>query len=325
MSILRTRDFWSIVLAGGSGCRLRGFTRRLYGEDRPKQYCSFIGRRSMLQHTIDRALLLVNENRLLTVVSQNHLRFVREQIPAQYEDRVIIQPYCRETAPAIILPLSKIHHRDPESVTVIYPSDHFILDEWKFISDVKRAAEYVERHPEKIILLGVHPDREDHGYGWIEKGERVNDRMFCVDRFMEKPFRSEEDKCMSGRFFWNTFVIIARTGTLMDMIKEKIPQAYEAFDVYRRSIDTLVEQQAVSSAYERLQTVNFSTAVLERISEDLLVMDISNVGWSDWGEEYRIREDVARYDLRLKMPEAEKGHVPTDEKDAEKFGYYLIE
>ena len=130
---------------------------------------------------------------------------------------------------------------------------------------------------------------------------------------------------MSGRFFWNTFVIIARTGTLMDMIKEKIPQAYEAFDVYRRSIDTLVEQQAVSSAYERLQTVNFSTAVLERISEDLLVMDISNVGWSDWGEDYRIREDVARYDLRLKMPEAEKGHVPTDEKDAEKFGYYLIE
>ncbi len=325
MSILRTRDFWSIVLAGGSGCRLRGFTRKLYGEDRPKQYCSFIGRRSMLQHTLDRALMLVDEHRLLTVVTQGHLRFVREQIPSQYDNRVIIQPYCRETAPAIMLPLSKIHHRDPESVCVIYPSDHFILDEWKFISDVKRAAEYVELHPEKIILLGVQPDREDHGYGWIEKGDRLNERMFSVKRFMEKPLRSEEDKCLSGRFFWNTFVIIARTGTLMDRIKEKIPQAYDAFEVYRSSIDTLVEQQAVSAAYERLQTVNFSTAVLEQIAEDLLIMDISNAGWSDWGEEYRIREDVARYDLRLKIPESEKMHVPTDEKDAEKFGYYLIE
>ncbi|MFZ4622397.1 MAG: sugar phosphate nucleotidyltransferase [Bacteroidota bacterium] len=325
MSILSTRDIWTIVLAGGSGCRLRSFTRRLYGEDRPKQYCAFIGTRSMLQHTHNRALMLVDNERLLTIVSHGHLRYVREQVPPRFEDRVIVQPYCRETAPAIMLPLSRVHHRDPESISVIFPSDHFILDEWKFINYVKQAAVYAEHHPEKIILLGVRPDREDHGYGWIEKGERLNERMFGVKHFIEKPLRSEEDKCMSGRFFWNTFVIIGRTATLMEKIKEKIPQAYETFEIYRQSIDTLVEQQAVTAAYARLQPVNFSSEVLEQIAGDLIVMDISDVGWSDWGEEYRIREDAARYDLRLKVPESEKVQVPTNETSAEKYGYYLIE
>ncbi len=325
MSKPPTRNLWTIVLAGGSGCRLRGFTRKLYGEDRPKQYCAFIGRRSMLQHTHDRALMLVESDKLLTVVSHGHLRFVHEQIHPRFQDCVLIQPYCRETAPAILLPLSKIHHYDPESISVIFPSDHFILDEWKFIRHVKQAAAFVEEHPEKIILLGVQPDREDHGYGWIEKADRVNKRMYTVKTFVEKPLRSEDNKCMSGQFFWNTFVIIGRTGTLMDKIKEKIPQTFDAFEIYRRSIDTLVEQQAVTAAYDRLQPVNFSTEVLEQITSDLIVMDISDVGWSDWGEEYRIRKDAARYDLRLKIPESEKIHVPTDEADAEKYGYYLIE
>jgi hypothetical protein len=34
-------SLWAIVLAGGEGVRLRALTRRLYGDDRPKQYAAW--------------------------------------------------------------------------------------------------------------------------------------------------------------------------------------------------------------------------------------------------------------------------------------------
>ncbi len=45
---------WSIILAGGEGERMRPFIRRWLGHHKPKQYCTFVGSRSLFQHTVDR-------------------------------------------------------------------------------------------------------------------------------------------------------------------------------------------------------------------------------------------------------------------------------
>ena len=44
---------WSIILAGGEGERTRPFIEQWLGGHKPKQYCTFVGKRSMLQHTLD--------------------------------------------------------------------------------------------------------------------------------------------------------------------------------------------------------------------------------------------------------------------------------
>ena len=46
-------NVWSIVLAGGDGVRTKEFIRRWLGYEKPKQYCTFVGSRSMFQHTLD--------------------------------------------------------------------------------------------------------------------------------------------------------------------------------------------------------------------------------------------------------------------------------
>ena len=48
-------SLWSIILAGGDGERTRPFIQEWLGVAVPKQYCTFVGTRSMLQHTWDRA------------------------------------------------------------------------------------------------------------------------------------------------------------------------------------------------------------------------------------------------------------------------------
>lgn len=54
MDSTHARYLWSIILAGGNGERLRPMVQSWLGQPRPKQYCTFLGTRSMLEHTLDR-------------------------------------------------------------------------------------------------------------------------------------------------------------------------------------------------------------------------------------------------------------------------------
>lgn len=50
MSPTSTSDqLWSIILAGGEGTRLRALVHCWLGRPKPKQYCAFVGTRSMFR------------------------------------------------------------------------------------------------------------------------------------------------------------------------------------------------------------------------------------------------------------------------------------
>ncbi len=306
------RSLWGIILAGGNSSPLSEYTWRLYDDDRPKQFCAFTGKRSMVQHTLDRAEAVIESDKILTVVSGKHLPLVREQLKNSIERSIVVQPYCRDTAPEIFLPLSRIHHQDPRSVTVIFPSGHFVLDEWRFAKHIRNAAEFAGKHPEKIVLLGVRPESDDRGFGLIEKGNAVADdsvnKLYHVRSFTETPEQENYEE-----YFWSTCIVIARTDTLMEQFRECLPDMYSAFAAYRMAAGKPEEWHAVNAAYDRMRPVNFSASVLERISSSLCVKDISDTGWSDWGEEHRIKEDALRYDLRLNASAAEIAEEKTDE------------
>lgn len=98
---------WSIVLAGGEGTRLAPMIRQWLGEDRPKQYCTFTGTRSMLQHTVDRADILADPSRRVTVVGASHEETARSQLHGR-GGVLVVQPANCDTAPGVFLPLTHI-------------------------------------------------------------------------------------------------------------------------------------------------------------------------------------------------------------------------
>ncbi|MCA9422537.1 MAG: hypothetical protein KC592_16065, partial [Nitrospira sp.] len=63
----QSHALWSMILAGGEGERTRPFIERWLGYPKPKQYCTFVGNRSMLQHTLDRADRLGAPHQKITV------------------------------------------------------------------------------------------------------------------------------------------------------------------------------------------------------------------------------------------------------------------
>lgn len=51
---MNANNHWFIILAGGDGKHARPMVEQWLGYHKPKQFCSFVGQRFMLQHTWDR-------------------------------------------------------------------------------------------------------------------------------------------------------------------------------------------------------------------------------------------------------------------------------
>src|SRR5262245_12082336 len=110
-----TQDRWVIVLAGGEGDRMRALTEARYGGRRPKQYCSFTGGRTMIEHTYDRALDAAPPERIVTIIGRGHARYLLEPRLINVPGLVIEQPENLDTGPGVFLPLAKILAFDPDA------------------------------------------------------------------------------------------------------------------------------------------------------------------------------------------------------------------
>ena len=90
---------WAVILAGGDGVRLRALTRRIAGDDRPKQFCALVTGDTLLTETRRRTALAVPPRRTLIVVNREHERFYAAQLADVRTRAVVAQPENRGTAP----------------------------------------------------------------------------------------------------------------------------------------------------------------------------------------------------------------------------------
>ncbi len=287
---------WSIVLAGGEGERIRPYIQQWLGHPVPKQYCTFVGTRSMLQHTWDRANQIVSPRRKVTVVGRNHQKSLEHHFNKQHEGTLIFQPRNCDTAPGIFLPLTYVKSWDPQSVVVLLPSDHFISPEDRFVEIVRRAVRAVEFVNDHMILLGVRPSRQEFDYGLISAGDVLGwSGGSCIRRiqsFVEKPGTEDGSRLMSEGALWNTLVLVAKVETLWKSGWLCVPEMMERFEQLRRNIGTPAEGTTLQAIYRDMPSRNFSRQMLQPLTDQLGVIELDGVLWSDWGRPERIVETL---------------------------------
>ena len=72
-TVVRNRESeWAVILAGGDGSRLKSLTRKIAGDERPKQFCSVLGQKTLLEETRARAALELASQRTLNVLNRAH-------------------------------------------------------------------------------------------------------------------------------------------------------------------------------------------------------------------------------------------------------------
>ena len=297
------RNHWGIILAGGEGKRLKNFISRIFGVEKPKQYCNIIGTKSLIRQTRDRALKVIPKERLVTILNKEHIKFASEEIGDQPPDTFVIQPVNKDTGAGILLPLLKINKRDRRSIVTTFPSDHFIHEENRFMYYVQLANKFVEQNPSSIVMLGISSKKYEPGYGWIEKGapttKKIYGNVHTVKSFWEKPTVDAAANLISNGALWNTFVLVGTTETFLNYFKILAPNIYEPLAHIKSFYDTSFEEPKLKSVYNKLETINFSSTILEKIPNNLYVMEVPDVYWSDWGEEQRISYDIERFGFHL--------------------------
>ena len=291
-----TDHLWGIVLAGGEGKRLQEFIRKRYGTERPKQYSAIIGKRTMLRHTLDRVERIIPPKQLQIVVARKHRKYLPEVLKEREKKAVLFTPENRESAASIYLALSHIYVRDPEAIITIFPSDHFIGEEERFLQYVELAISFSEEHPDYVVLLGIKPTEAIPDYGWIEPSKKFlhhkGNRFYRVVSFSEKPNLESAQQYFNKGWLWNSLVLAAKCETLVKMYRQHLECIYDAFKKAKTTYGTDSEESFIAKAFADIPSKNFSKSLLEEIPDSLFVLRVEGILWSDWGTKEQVLKDL---------------------------------
>ena len=169
-------------------------------------------------------------------------------------------------------------------VMVVAPSDHVIRDVPAFLAAV--AAGERAAAAGRLVTFGIHPDRPETGYGYLELAEPAASgapAAVPVASFVEKPDAARAAAMLDeGRFLWNAGIFMFRPDALIAAFEAHAPDMVEpcreAVAAARPDLGFLRLDEA---AYARAPENSIDYAIMEKAA-DVAVVPV-DCGWSDLG------------------------------------------
>jgi len=259
----------ALILAGGFGTRLWPLSRK----DFPKQFAKIISETSTYQQSLRRAKLMADK---IVVVTSNLYKYLAvgqaKEIDVNLdEDDLILEPERRNTAPAIYYSLLRISERfGPESIVVILPSDHVIMNDSELLKAYMKSLDVAN---DRVALIGVPPSKPEGGLGYIKPGKEIMEGVMEVEMFKEKPGQDDAINMLKeGNWVWNTMIMTFRASKMMDLIEKTLP-----------SVADPLRKFELNEAYKYVQEIDVSSGTLSKVPENLAVVVARDLGWSDLG------------------------------------------
>ncbi len=283
---------YCVIMAGGIGSRFWPLSRK----SMPKQFLDILGTgRTLLQQTFDRFSKIIPLENFYVVTNADYLQLIREQLPGVPVRQILTEPLRRNTAPCIAYASHKIKTINPDANLIVAPSDHLILNETEFLRQISKGLEFVAAHP-VLLTLGIHPDRPETGYGYIQIGEKMKYRGFenlhHVKTFTEKPdLEMARVFLESGEFFWNSGIFLWSLRSILDALKTHLPEMATLFAQGDHLYNTSDEKAFINKIYSECMGISIDYGIMEK-SENVCVLT-ADFGWTDlgtWGSLYENRE-----------------------------------
>jgi mannose-1-phosphate guanylyltransferase len=292
-------NFYPVILAGGRGTRFWPLSRKRLA----KQLLPLNSDKSMIQETVERLLPLAPSDKFWIITNAELREPILQQLPDLRPGHVLAEPVGRNTAPAIGLAAFLLERIDPTAVLALFPSDHVIFGEEKFLDNVRRAID-IAAAGSNIVVMGILPNRPETGYGYIEVGEPADDGEFQVVRFTEKPDLETAKKFLvAGNYYWNSGMFVWGARTLADALREHLPDTAPILERIATSYGTPNFEATFAELYPQCENISVDYAVLERRSakgsgKSGIYCIPAAFGWNDLGSwtalyEHRTANDAA--------------------------------
>ncbi len=258
--MLNAIDFRPVILAGGSGTRFWPRSRRA----RAKQVLALDGERSMIQQTIERLKPLAKLKNTWIITNEYLAHEIADQLPGLPAAQIVQEPVARNTAPACGLAAFLIERQNPDAVLGVFPSDHVIADEPRFLKALQKGISLAAAG-DNIVVLGIEPSRAETGYGYIETGDFIkDDTALHVRRFIEKPNQNRaEEFVAAGNYYWNSGMFLWSARTLANAVREHLPETAPLLESIAAAFGTPRFEEVFHTLYPKCENISVDYAVLE--------------------------------------------------------------
>ncbi|HIF9551304.1 TPA: mannose-1-phosphate guanylyltransferase/mannose-6-phosphate isomerase [Photobacterium damselae] len=267
-----------VIMAGGSGSRLWPLSRTLY----PKQFLALTSNATMLQETVKRLDGIKHQSPLL-ICNEEHRFIVAEQLRKGEIDNsgIILEPVGRNTAPAIALAALKAAANNEDPLLLVLAADHVIQNTDAFLASVKHAK--VEAEKGKLVTFGIVPTHPETGYGYIARGDAINNNAYYVNAFKEKPVLELAKKYVnSGEYYWNSGMFLFKASRYLAELEKYSPDILKACQAaINTSTQDLDFTRLAKDIFECCPDDSIDYAVMENTQDAVVVPMDAN--WSDVG------------------------------------------
>ncbi len=273
-----------IILCGGSGSRLWPLSRKSF----PKQFLSINSEtnKSLLQSTLERIQTLKELNEPILICNEDHRFIVAEQMREINitPNKILLEPFGKNTAPAITLAALKAIELDEDPVLLILSSDHIIKNKKKFIQSINQGLKYASK--DFLINFGIITTSPETGYGYIKSKNPLDDLSNNgseIDSFIEKPDLEKAKLFIQDkRFTWNSGIFLFKAKLILKEIEFHNPDILKyCKKAIRKDLLDLDFQRLDSKEFAKCPDISIDFAVMEK-TKKAMVFPL-NVGWTDIG------------------------------------------
>lgn len=212
---------YPLILCGGSGTRLWPLSRT----DKPKQFIPLLSKQSPLGQTLQRVNKMHAQHTIL-IANENHRSIVEkeaQQLSTTYS--IILEPLAKNTAPAITI--ASLLFKEENPTFFVIPADHHIDASYDFSVAIHSA--YNQAQKNTIVCFGITPVSPETGYGYIHRGALIEENVYEVQSFIEKPHREKAQEYLATQeYYWNAGMFMMTAQTWLDAMHKYAPHILEA-------------------------------------------------------------------------------------------------
>ncbi|VAX21564.1 Mannose-1-phosphate guanylyltransferase / Mannose-6-phosphate isomerase [hydrothermal vent metagenome] len=272
---------FSVIMAGGKGTRFWPLSR----ENHPKQLLSIVGDTTMIQSTYERIKPLSGSDRVIVITGSAHADEIKKQLPEIPPENIVAEPVGRNTAPCVALAAMIAQKQDPNAVLGVYPADHVITNEEVFRNTAQVLINALKSDSKKLGTMGIVPTYPETGFGYIHRSAKTLNNVYTAKEFCEKPDIGTAKRYMeSGEYYWNAGVFFWRADTILNEIKNNLPELWEKMKPIDNAIGSPDFADVMNEIYPDLPSISIDYGVMEKAGKagNVLVAP-ADPGWSDVG------------------------------------------
>ena len=219
----------------------------------------------------------------MVICNDEHRFVVAEQLRQRQvaSAAIILEPEGRNTAPAVALAALHAVATAPDAVLLVLPADHVIRDPGAFVRAVRCGQAAAASGT--LITFGIVPDAPHTGYGYLRLGANTGERLFALDRFVEKPDAATAKSYLAeGGYHWNSGMFLFSAAAYLEELRAHAPAIAQACRAAMADtsadLDFLRPQR---EAFLNCPADSIDYAVMEKTRRGAVIP--LDCGWSDVG------------------------------------------